>query len=106
MKTGKRQWHKEARKFFREINQEYEFSLDEMQVLNGACEQLSLYWKAAETIHSEGLIVQGPNGMMRKHPSAEIMKNSWAAFLAGCRLLGVCQPHDEKRSVGRPGSGI
>ena len=41
--------------------------------------------------------------MVGKTPACEMVKSSWAGFLAGCRLLGICQPEpDPKRGVGRP----
>jgi phage terminase small subunit len=104
--TAKKSWHKEARAFFKQLHAQYDFSDDEARVVAGTCQHLSMYWKAAETLDADGLIVTSDNGMTRKHPCTEIAKNSWAAFLAGCRLLGVCQPHDQKNPVGRPSGGF
>lgn len=106
MKRPLKTWHPEAKRFFKQIVAEYEFSDDEQRVVVGTAQHLSTYWQAVAKIEVEGLTIQGQNGLTRKHPASEIAKNSWAAFLAGCRLLGVCQPHEEKRPVGRPGSGI
>jgi phage terminase small subunit len=96
-------WHKQAQDFYNHIMAEYTLSLDEQSVLQGAAAQLSLYWEAAAILEKEGLTTTTDSGMVRKHPANEICKNSWAGFLAGCRLLGVCQP--EATRPGRPTGG-
>jgi hypothetical protein len=93
-------WHEQAKAFYQHIMNEYTLSLDEQSVLQGAAAQLSLYWEATAILEMEGLTVTSDNGMARKHPACEITKNCWAGFLAGCRLLGVCQP--EATRPGRP----
>lgn len=99
---AKAKWHSETRKFFRAICQEWQFTDDELRVVYATAEQLDLYWRACDQIDTEGATFQQDNGLIRKHPAVEIVKNSWSGFLAGCRLLGVCQREDEKRPVGRP----
>ena len=96
----KKQTHKIARKFFKEIKAEYNMSSDELLVLESTCEQLSMYWQASDLIQSEGLTFKTSQGQIKKHPGCEISKNSFVGFLAGCRLLGICQP-GEKNPGGR-----
>ncbi len=90
-------WHKNAQNFHKEIVKEYQFSADEAEVLAAAIESLSNYWHASDLLRSDGLVVKTEAGMIRKHPAAEISKNSWAQFLAGCRHLGICVPEKEAR---------
>ena len=103
---AKKEWHSEAKKFLKFLNQEYNFSEDEQRVVYGTCQNLSSYWKATEKIEAEGITVLGMNGLLRKHPATEVAKVAWAGFLSGIRHLGVCAPHTDKRPVGRPGSGV
>jgi P27 family predicted phage terminase small subunit len=98
----KQKWHLETRKFFKAIHAEWQFTDDEVSVIYATCEQLDLYWRACDQISDEGATFQQDNGMIRKHPAVEIVKNSWSGFLAGCRLLGVCQAQDDKKAPGRP----
>jgi phage terminase small subunit len=93
--------HKKARAFFKQIKAEYELSRDEIILLEGCCENLSMYWLAADSIAVDGLTFKNEKtGQIRKNPAVEICKNSWAGFLAGCRILQVCQP-GEKPKGGR-----
>jgi len=84
--------HKNAKSFLQQALNEYPLSHDETTLLRGAVQNLSVYWQAMDQLQKEGLTITSDNGMTRKHPANEIAKNSWSAFLAGCRLLQICQP--------------
>jgi len=101
---GKARWHKEVREFYRQTHTEYEFSDDEERILHAICENLDIFWRATDQLTKEGLTFVSENGMIRKHPACEISKNAWAAFLAGCRMLGIGKQQVEqpKRGPGRP----
>ena len=64
---------------------------------------MSRYYRAADDLERQGLTVRSNNGMMRKNPLVEIIKNERAGFLSACRQLGV-DGSDEagKRPPGRP----
>ena len=99
----KPEWHDETKQFFETLHQTWQFPPDEQRVVMATCQNLDLFWKATDTIEADGMTFTAENGMVRKHPACEIVKSSWAGFLAGCRLLGICQPEpDPKRGVGRP----
>ena len=99
----KTHWHKESKKFFKTLHTTWQFPDDEQSVVMATCQNLDLFWQATDQIEREGLTFAGENGLIRKHPACEVVKSAWAGFLAGCRLLGICQPEpDPKRGVGRP----
>lgn len=84
--------HKKALDFYKQTTAEYEFSRDELVLLEGVCKNLSMYWLACDQLDVDGLTFTTKSGQTKKNPLTEIMKNTWASFLAGCRLLQVCQP--------------
>ena len=101
MIRAKTTWHKQAKQFLKDIQQEYTFADDETGIIFATCDQLSMYWKAADQLEKEGLTVVSGN-MSRKNPLCEVVKNSWAGFLAGCRLLDIGGPEQVKNRIGRP----
>ena len=84
--------HKNAKTFLDQALNEYSMSKDEVTLLKATAENLSVYWKAMDQLQNESLTITSDSGRIRKHPATEISKNSWSAFLAGCRLLQICQP--------------
>jgi len=96
--------HKQARAFRQEILKEYELSGDELKILDGAVDQLSHYWTASDLLSVEGMTIK-TGDMVRQHPAAAILKQSWAGFLSGCRLLQIGSPSDLKARPGRPDGG-
>lgn len=100
----KKHWHKEAKRFFKDLHESYKFYGDQDALVLAVVDNLSAFWKASDLLHKEGLTIEA-NGMTRKHPACEISKNSWSAFLAGCRHLGICGNDEIKRPVGRPDGG-
>jgi phage terminase small subunit len=95
-------WHAETKRFFKTLHAEWTFPDDEERVVMGCCENLNTFWLASDQLEKDGLTFTTENGLIRKHPGTEIQKNAWAAFLAGCRLLGICKQSDDKKQVGRP----
>jgi len=91
----KKNTHKNAKVFYKEIESEYQLSGDELILLGGICENLSVYWIAADLLAGEGLTFTSESGQIKKNPAVEIMKNAWAGFLSGCRLLQICQPGEK-----------
>ena len=90
--------HKKARSFFNKIKTEYELSEDEIILLEGCCENLSIYWIACDLLSVDGLTFKNEKtGQIRKNPAVEITKNAWAGFLAGCRILQICQPGEPNK---------
>ena len=99
---AKREWHLQAKKFYRCAIGEYKnFSDDELSILQATVENLSLYYKAVDLLEVEGLTVQAGN-MVRKHPASEILKNAWAGFIKGCKHLDIATPDRATGKIGRP----
>ena len=102
---AKAKWHPETKKFFRSTCSEWDFPDDEARVLFATCEQLNLYWTSTDELTKGGLTFTTSTGQIKKNPLADVVKNSWAGFLAGCRLLGICKQADQpKAGPGRPPS--
>ena len=97
--------HRRAAAFKRQILSEYELNPDEKEILIGACESLSQFWRASEDLATQGLTFETESGQLKANPSAGIAKNAWGAFLAGCRLLQIGAPAETKNRVGRPSGG-
>ena len=106
MIRSKRHWHKDTKKLCKAIDAGYEFPADQLQVLYSTLENHHTFTKASEQLEAEELTVMGPNGMTRKNPLCEIIKNAWGQFLAGCRHLKICQDIEPRRQVGRPGRQV
>lgn len=92
--------HKNAIAFKKAILAEYDLTPDEQKILDGAVDQLSVYWMASDLLASEGLTFRAGD-QIRQHPAVQIAKQSWAGFLAGCRLLQIGKP-DPGGRPGRP----
>ncbi len=102
----KRQIHDNAKDFIEQTNQSYDLHGDQKPVFDATVDHLSNYWRASDQLGIEGLTIKQDNGMVRKHPCVEIMKTSWAGFLAGLRLLCLCGPDEmPKKRPGRPDGG-
>lgn len=100
----KQKIHKRAKAFLKSIIEEYDLSQDELKILDGAVDQLNLYWTASDLLSAEGMTIK-TGDMVRQHPAAAILKQSWAGFLSGCRLLQIGSPADMKARPGRPDGG-
>ena len=101
--TPKKHWHREAKRFFKDLHAEYRFSDAEQRVVDGACESLSAFWAASDDIQINGTVIEATGGIRRQNPAAAVQKTSWASFLAGLRHLGICSPDkDPQRTPGRP----
>lgn len=99
----KQHWHREAKRFFKDLHGEYAFTEAEERVVDGACESLSAFWMAADDIQTHGAVTASDGGIRRQNPAAAVQKTAWASFLAALRHLGVCLPDkDPKRAPGRP----
>ena len=100
---AKPHWHKEAKRFFKDIHNEYKFTDAEQRVVDGAVESLSAFWMASDDIQVSGAVIEATGGIRRQNPAAAVQKTSWASFLAGLRHLGLCvADKDPKRAPGRP----
>lgn len=99
----KRRCHKNARAFHGKILDEYTLTEGDKLFLEGVINALSTYWHASDQLAVEGYTVGGEEGgMLRKHPAVEVAKISWAQFISGAKLLGLCVPEpDPKRPYGK-----
>ena len=76
----------------------------ELEILDGACENLRLYYTACAAIRNEGLTIKTQNGYLKKHPAIEASKTTWASFLSGLRQLKISETQSQiNRTPGKPG---
>ena len=106
MLRSKSYWNAETKKICRALERAYAFSQEEEAVAYATLENHHLFSKAAEQLEQDGLTITNEKGTIRKHPATEVAKVAWAAFLAGCKFLGICREIEKPRRPGRPGREV
>ncbi len=103
---AKKAWHPEVRKFFRLILSKYEMGAHELTIFRGTCDNLNRFMQAKKLMDEQGIVITSPTGILKKHPAAEIERQSWLAFIAGMKALAINEAYDElappRRKPGRP----
>jgi len=98
---AKQRWHREARKFFNYIKDEYDVEKISIGTLNGTAENLSIYNIAADDIKKNGITYTTNTGQIKKNPACQIAKESWSGFLQGLKALGLYEYKDMGRPPGK-----
>ena len=100
MKTPKPPTHfsEEARKLWRSLNEEYQFTPDTLAILRVSLENYDLSQEAREALKRDGLVLDG-----KRHPAVDIARQSYGLFLRGMRQLAldVVGPGPTGRPPGR-----
>ena len=79
-----------AKKIYRKITSEWELDPSADLLLVTALEAWDEYQAARKQLQAEGYTVKNPKtGLVRKHPSVEILKISRAQFLMAWRSLNL-----------------
>ena len=78
----------EAKRLWRQVNNEYELESNHLIVLKTALEAFDRLTEARVTIAAEGSTYETESGYIRPHPSLQIEKEARSGFLQAWRMLG------------------
>jgi phage terminase small subunit len=79
----------EAAAQWRVIVSEWAIGADALPILRGALEMWDQGQAARRLVAAEGLVVTTGTGMVRQHPGAKIALDSFHAYRAGMKQLGL-----------------
>jgi P27 family predicted phage terminase small subunit len=78
----------EARRFWRQVVDEYQLEAHHLRILETGCEALDRMRQAQALIASEGMTVDGRFGP-KQHPAVAVERDSRIALLRAIRELGL-----------------
>ena len=90
-----------GRKFWKEVLTRWDFSGEELLVLEGTANALDSFHRAREILANQGTLYETSRGV-KMRPEVAIMKDSWRSFLAGVKTLRLDLPEEKQKTVGRP----
>ena len=93
----------EAKRLWRDIVAQWEFSPDALAVLKIMVWAFGSYLDAKEILDQEGRTFKTTSGQIKKHPMVEIEKTSRAAFLQAVKQLDLQEEEKDQRLKRGPG---
>ena len=90
-----------GRKFYKEVLTRWDFSGEELLVLEGTANALDSFHRAREILATQGTLYETDRGT-KQRPEVAIMKDSWRSFLMGLKTLRLDLPEEKTKTVGRP----
>lgn len=106
--SAKKNWLPAVKRFFRKIVSKFDLEAHELEILHGTCDCLQRFYEVREILDRDGLVFKTESGQIKKHPLAEVERQSWASFLSGMKALPFANAIDndvlgaQKKGPGRP----
>lgn len=79
----------EATQVWKAVVSEWHLSAEERLILRGGLEAWDRYQQARQTLDREGPTVEGAAGAPKKHPAAQIARDSYREYRASVAQLGL-----------------
>jgi phage terminase small subunit len=91
----------DARKFWKWATAYFAVPEEKMNLLEGTAINWGLFKKCERVLSEQGFVTESARGF-KSRPEIQVMKNAWAGFCQGLKLLGFCEEDEEPKKVGRP----
>ena len=91
----------EAKRFWKWAVSYFSVPEEKLNLLEGTAINWGLFKKCERILSEDGFVTQSARGF-KSRPEIQVMKNSWAGFCQGVKLLGFCDSDEEPKAVGRP----
>lgn len=93
-----------ARRIWTDVHDRYELDAEDVASLTMALDAFDLAHRARNRIERDGHVVEGRGGVLRVHPSFDVLKSAWAAWVAFVRALELPDLDAEPQPRSRRGT--